>query len=250
MSRALSLVFVGTLLLSSCSSVGIYNLQKKRVAVHAPSRIVVEPFSAPLGNFQLGDRSDQERSRLRNEIVAALASRTAGQLRTHAADAAVRNASNPLRVGTWLVRGQILEVDQGSRALRATVGLGAGRTTMRTRVTVYEVTSAGLIPLIRFNTTGSSGLEPGAALGVAAGGVGTAMAAGNAAASVVLSGLPGVSTDVERTSYETAAVISAYLERLGLLDRSRISISPNMKGQLPSTVNLSRAIPEPLRSQN
>ncbi len=241
--------FVTLLGLSACSSVGIYDLKKNDARLaQGPTRILVQPFSAPLSVFQLGERSAQEKSVLRDEIVTALARGTASQLRTHAADAAVLARGQQPAPGTWLVRGEIRRVDQGSRALRAVVGLGAGRTEMQTRVTVCQVTGAGLVPLIRFNTTGSSGLEPGVALGVATGGVGTAVSAASAAGSLVLSSLPGVSSDIDRTSYEIAAVVSVYLQRQGLLGSSRTAISPNMRGKLPTTVNLNRAVPAPLRS--
>lgn len=249
--RILPLALAGALGLSSCSSVGIYSVQKHGAHVRqAPSRILVEPFSAPLSAFRLGERTPAEKSVLRNEIVAVLASGTTSQLRVHAAAADVVWTSSQIRPGTWLIRGEIRRVDQGSRALRATIGLGAGRTEMRTRVTVYNVTPAGLVSLIRFNTTGSSGLEPGAALGIATGGVGTAVAAAGAAGSLLMSSLPGVSSDIDRTSYEIAAVLSAYLQRNGLLDSRRVAIQPNMKGRTPSTLNLNRAVPAPLRSQD
>ena len=199
--------------------------------------------------FQLGERSAGEKRVLRDEIVTNLARGTAAQLRTHAANSSVLGSAGPVSPGAWLVRGQIHRVDQGSRALRASVGLGVGRTEMRTSVAVFKVTSSGLVPLLRFNTTGSSGMEPGAALGIATGGVGTALSAASAASSLLMSSLPGVSTDIDRTSYEIAAVLSVYLQNNGLLSHSHIPIQPNMKGRLPTTVNLNRAIPAPLRAQ-
>ena len=238
------------LMFCSCSSVGIHSVQNHGVALQAaPSRILVERFSAPLSAFHLGERSPSEKRVLRDEIVTNLAHSTAGQLRIHAANSSVLGSSRPIFPGDWLVRGQIHRVDQGSRALRATIGLGVGRTEMRTSVAVFKATSSGLLPLLRFNTTGSSGKEPGAALGIATGGVGTALSAASAAGSLVMAGLPGVSTDIDRTSYEIAAVLSVYLQNNGLLGPSRKAIQPNMKGQLPTTVNLSRAIPAPLRAQ-
>jgi hypothetical protein len=235
--------------LTSCSSVSVYNVQKKDVRItQRPTQIFVAPFAAPLRAFQLGERTPAEKSVLRDEIVRNLAHSTAGQLRIHAARASVIRDFQQLTPGSWLVRGEILKVDQGSRALRAVIGLGAGRTAMRTRVTVYGVTSVGLVPLIRFNTTGASGMEPGVALGVATGGVGTAVSAASAAGSLLMSSLPGVSSDIDRTSYEIAAVVSVYLQNNGLLESSRTAITPNMRGQLPTTVNLNRAVPAPLRS--
>jgi len=62
-----------------------------------------------------------------------------------------------------------------------------------------------------------------------------------------MSSLPGVSSDIDRTSYEIAAVLSVTLQKNGLLGRSRKPIEPHMRGQLPTTVNLHRAIPAPLR---
>lgn len=234
----------------SCSSVGVHSLQTNRVAVReAPSRIWVERFSAPLSAFQLGERPASEKRVLRDAIVTNLARSTSGQLNTHAANSSVLGAESTPSPGSWIVRGQIQRVDQGSRALRAGIGLGAGRTEMRTSVTVFKVTAAGLVPLLRFNTTGSSGLEPGVALGIATGGVGTVLSAASAGGTLLMGSLPGVNTDIDRTSYEIAAVLSLYLQDRGLLGRSRIPIQPKMKGELPTTVNLSRAIPAPLRTQ-
>ena len=234
----------------SCSSVGVHSVHTSSVPLReAPSRIWVERFSAPLSAFQLGERSASEKRALRDEIVASLARSTAGQLRTHAADSSVVASSSAVSAGSWLIRGEIRRVDQGSRALRAGIGLGVGRTEMRTSVAAFKVTQAGLVPLLRFKTTGNSGMEPGAALGIATGGVSTAVSAASAAGSLLLSSLPGVSSDIDRTSYEIAAVLSVYLQQNGILSPSRQAIHPRMRGQLPTTVNLSRAIPAPLRAQ-
>lgn len=250
MIRLFFLSLASALAFCSCSSVGVHSIQSHGTPRQpAPSRILVEPFSAPLSAFHLGDRSSSEKSVLRTRIVDRLARSTASQLRTHAADSSVVGSSSPISPGMWLVRGQIHRVDQGDRALRATIGLGVGRTEMRTSVAVFKVTDSGLVPLLRFNTTGSSGMEPGAALGIATGGVGTAVSAASAAGSLAMAGLAGVSTDIDRTSYEIAAVLSLYLQQNGVLGSSRIAIHPKIKGQLPTTVNLNRAIPAPLRAQ-
>jgi len=238
------------LALCSCSSVGVHSLHTKPVALRsAPSRIWVERFSAPPAAFQLGERSASEKRVLRDEIVANLARSTAGQLRTHAANSSVLVSGGTVAPGAWLVRGEIRKVDQGSRALRGGIGLGIGRTEMRTSVSVFKMTESGLVPLLRFKTTGNSGMEPGVALGIATGGVSTAFSAASAAGTLLMSSLPGVSTDIDRTSYEIAAVLSVYLQKNGLLGPSRTPIQPNMRGQLPTTVNLNRAIPAPLRAQ-
>jgi len=246
MIRAIFASLACVLTFTSCSSVGVYSVQSNSARLReAPSRIWVERFTAPLSAFQLGERSASEKRVLRDQIVGNLAQSTAAHIRVHAANASVKGPTSKIALGAWLVRGQINRVDQGSRALRAGIGLGVGRTEMRTSVSVFRVTESGLVPLLRFNTTGNSGLEPGAALGIATGGASAAVAVANAG----LGSIPGVSTDVDRTSYEIAAVLSVFLQQNGLLGSSRTAIQPNMRGQLPTTVNLNRAIPAPLRTQ-
>ncbi len=237
---------VGLVFLGGCSSVGVSDLQKsgKRVTV-APTRILIEPFGIAAGALKLGERSAAEKQALGRDISRNLANRTKAEVQRYAAPASVLPAGQQPLPGTWLVRGEILKVDQGSRALRAGVGLGMGRTHFHTRVRVYAITASGRLKLLAFRTTGSSGLEPGAALGVATGGaslVGTG-------ASVAMGSLAGVSTDIDRTAHETAAVLSTYLARNGLLDSSRRAQNPNMAGQLPSGINTRRIVPAPIRDQ-
>lgn len=60
-------------------------------------------------------------------------------------------------------------------------------------------------------------------------------------------GLAGVDSDIDRAACEIAAVLSSYLNRHGLLSPSRQALSPNMAGQLPTSLNTRRLIPGPLR---
>lgn len=235
---------VAVLALAGCSSVGVSDLQKsgKRVTV-APTRILIEPFAIRPGALNLGERSQAEKQELGREIVRSLAERTAGEVQRYAARSSVLAAGQQPAPGTWVVRGEILKVDQGSRALRAGVGLGMGRTHFHTRVQVLAVQPGGATRLLTFRTTGSSGLEPGAALGVATGGA-TLVGTG---ASLAMGSLAGVSSDIDRTAFETAAVLSSYLARNGLLDPSRRAQNPNMAGQLPSGINTRRILPAPVR---
>lgn len=236
------LSFSAAIALCSCSSAGIYNVRTAQRPSSAPTKIVVEPFSSRRADFQLGERSVAEQDRLRREIVSSLARQTAQQIRTHAAHSSV--SSGHVVPGMWVVRGNIRKVDQGSRALRTGVGLGAGRTTMKTSVSVFQVTASGWVPLLSFKTSGASGLEPGVAPSIATGGisaVGTSVAAVGAA-------LPGVNSDIDRTAYEISAMLSAYLQAHRLLAPNRTAIQPRMKGQLPTTIDPARAIPAPLRN--
>ncbi|MDX2079993.1 MAG: DUF4410 domain-containing protein [Terrimicrobiaceae bacterium] len=243
MRRAFLALFV--VVLSGCSSTGVYDLRKSAGPVsRAPRTIFVEPFSVRTKALNLGERSASEKAALGREISRNLADRTALEIRRYAAPSQVLPVGRVPAVGTWLVRGEILKVDQGSRALRTGVGLGMGRTEFRTRVSVSEVRPDGLRKLLTFRTTGTSGLEPGAALGVATG-AGAVQVAGGA----LMGSLAGVSSDVDRTAYEIAAVLSSYLSRNRLLSPDRTPLTPNMAGELPTTINPRRILPAPVRDQ-
>ncbi len=241
MQRTAPFLALAAVALAGCSSAGIYNLQSRGTGVStAPRTIFISPFTVRTENLRLGERTRAEKSALGREISSTLARRTASEVRRYAAASSVIAPGRTPAAGNWLVRGEITKVDQGSRALRAGVGLGVGRTEFRTRVTVSEIRPDGPRTILTFRTTGVSGLEPGAALGVVGGAGAAQVAAGG-----LLGSMSGVSTDIDRTAYEIAAVLSAYLSRNGL--RSRSTLSPNIAGQLPSTFNTRRILPAPVR---
>lgn len=243
MARITRFLALAALTLAGCSSTSVYDLQKSGAPVSAAPRLIfITPFTFRTESLQLGERTRAEKAELGRVISASLARRTASEVRRYAAPSEVLAAGRSPGAGTWLVRGEILKVDQGSRALRAGVGLGMGRTAFRTRVTVSEIRPEGARTILAFRTTGTSGLEPGAALGVV-GGAAAAQTAGGA----LLGSMAGVGTDIDRTAYEIAAVLSAYLARNGLISPSRQALTPNMAGQLPTTLNTRRIVPAPLR---
>lgn len=67
----------------------------------------------------------------------------------------------PPKKGLW-VTGQITEENKGSRALRAIIGLGAGKTKLETKTFVYNLDKSKKSPWLTIWTTGHSGREPGA----------------------------------------------------------------------------------------
>jgi len=239
-------ILLPVIVLAGCSSAGIFDLQKSgKKVTQAPTTIWIEPFSIRPGAMKLGNRTAAEKRALGEEISRNLASRTSKEVQRYAANAAVSHRGRSQAPGTWLVSGEIVRLDQGSRALRAGVGLGMGATDLQTRVRVTAIHANGRTKILTFQTRGRSGLEPGAALGVATGGaslVGTG-------AGLVGGSLPGISSDIDRTAFETAAVLSDLLARNGLLDPSRQALAPRMTGTTPTSFNARRAVPAPVRDR-
>lgn len=134
--------------------------------------------------------------------------------------AAERGSGPPVSPrNTLLIEGQFVSIDEGNQTARVIIGLGAGRTEVKTYVQVYEVTPQGRRLLEEFETDAKSGRKPGMAETMGAG-----AAMGHVATSAVLStGLAAASetfganveADAERTAKEVANKLSEFFERQG-----------------------------------
>ncbi len=108
----------------------------------------------------------------------------------------------------WLVTGEFITVDQGSRALRTAVGAGAGETTLQTKVYVYDLSVSKTQYVLAFRTgvpdaSGDTGSGSGSApAGLSALGepISTGMGLGS-----------GLKLDTTRTCREIEAVLAPYL---------------------------------------
>ncbi|MEO0454190.1 MAG: DUF4410 domain-containing protein [Verrucomicrobiota bacterium] len=111
----------------------------------------------------------------------------------------------------WLMKGKFTLVNQGSRALRATIGFGAGGTKMETEIEVYDMLKYPSPPFMAFRTTGGSGASPGGL--VSAGPVGAVVSGVSGAAK-------GVTDDVLRTSRMITANLSDFMFKRGWISKS------------------------------
>jgi hypothetical protein len=133
---------------------------------------------------------------------------------------AERASGAPLRWSNAVViEGQFVSIDQGNRTERVVIGLGAGRTEVKTAVQVYATTHDGLERLAAFETTAYSGYKPGMAETMGAG-----AAAGHLAASAAISAAGTVASeafgdtvkaDAERTASAIAKKLQAYFVEQG-----------------------------------
>ena len=62
----------------------------------------------------------------------------------------------------WLVSGEFLEIDEGNRAVRATIGFGKGATAMDVAVSVSDLADRPNEPFMVFGTAKTAGKMPGA----------------------------------------------------------------------------------------
>src|SRR5260370_37746897 len=107
--------------------------------------------------------------------------------------AARKDSSRPRRADAWLITGEFVRVNGGSRELRGLFGLGLGGTKMETVVRVYDLSQLSQQPVLQFETSGGSNAEPGALAGGMFGALPNALR--NAGAS-------GMTADTVRTAQE------------------------------------------------
>jgi hypothetical protein len=118
-----------------------------------------------------------------------------------------------------LIKGQLVSADEGNRTERVIVGLGAGRSDVRSQVQVYEVTPAGRRLIDTIEVDAKSGLTPGMAETMGVGGL-----AGHLVLATVVSGGVHVASeaaganvvaDADRAAKGIAKQLSALFAREG-----------------------------------
>ncbi|MEJ0000381.1 MAG: DUF4410 domain-containing protein [Verrucomicrobiota bacterium] len=132
-----------------------------------PEMIYVASFSTARGDFAV-DRTGHELAAFKSNLQLMLRTGIAAEITDKLMPAFAESAAHPPATShAWLVHGQFVTVIQGSRLLRSTIGFGAGRTKLETRVQVYDLAEDPGEPFLTFSTTGGSGAEPGAVLAIA-----------------------------------------------------------------------------------
>ena len=228
MSRRTNGALVGllaVLLAAGCASTQATTTMQYAGPVPKPDRIVVYRFATTPEEVQLdrsptavtwklqGISASTERQDVARKVSAKLADSLVQKIRALGLPAELGEGPPPLGEGSVLVvDGHFLAIDEGSRAERVTIGLGAGRSNVRTSVQVVEVRPEGRRVVDQFDVDAKSGRKPGMAetmgVGAAAGHLATS-AAVSAAGAV---GTEAFGTNVESDAERTAAKIAKMLE--------------------------------------
>ena len=203
-----------SLALVSCASISV-EPGTERATQKMPEIIYVADFSTVRGDFEV-DRKGAELAEFEKNLQLMLKTAIAADLTDKLVPAAAveKKKQTGLR-NSWLVRGEFITVQQGSRLLRSALGFGAGQTLMETRVSVYDLEQNPETPFLTFSTTGGSGSEPGAL----AGGLTTdplQLAIGG-----VSGAAHGLSEDTGRTAREITAEFSDYMYRQGWISEDQ-----------------------------
>lgn len=197
-----------------------------------PERVVVRTFATSPEDVRLdhsptvagvwklqGLSESTERKAVGRAVADALADNLVKKIRELGLPA--ERATGPLaaEIPTVVIDGQFLAIEEGSRAERVVIGLGAGKSEVRTAVQTIEVLEGGNRLLDTFEIDAKSGLKPGVAetMGVGAAADNLAVAAAVSTAGAVASEAFGadVDADARRTADKISKVLATFFERQG-----------------------------------
>ena len=198
-----------------------------------PTRILIFPFATSPEEVQLdwsptvvgawklqGLSASAEREKVGHAVAEALAKKLVTKVQAMGLPAEFATGPVPAATGSMLgISGQFLAIDEGNRAERVVIGLGAGRSNVRTAVQVAELFPEGRRLVESFEVDAKSGRKPGAAetMGVGAAAGNLAVAGAVSAAGTVASEAFGanVEADAERTAAKIATVLQSLFQRQG-----------------------------------
>ena len=109
----------------------------------------------------LGQRHAQQQADILLQLPGILQKTLVQALNQSVARATAGDGMMATQSNCWIVRGQFVIVDQGSRAMQAGVGFGAGQSHVEVRAQLYTLDNPDQ-PFLVFDTNGASGHMPGA----------------------------------------------------------------------------------------
>ena len=205
------------LFLTGCASISVQPGTKVETN-QAPAKVYVEFFDTSKGEFNV-DRDGAELTEFKKGLQAMMQTGITVDLSKRLIPAsAVDDGHLPLHVNAWLIRGEFVRVNQGSRLLRGAVGFGAGATKLETRVRVYDLSDGLKEPFLTFSTTGGSNAEPGAITTFATDPLTIAIEAAAGGAGNITH---GVTEDTKRTAREITAELSDYMYHHGWIPKDQ-----------------------------
>lgn len=167
-------------LLTGCISIQTqrHDFSKVNSTFKNPSPIVVYDFEVDPNQIKLnrsftaklirhfGSQTVIEKKRIiANEIAKIISTQVVDDLNAKHLNAIYANKVNPMiAVNSLIVRGQIIEIDQGNRLHRMLIGFGLGGSKIKTEIHIYQQTKTGLVLLTKFiSIAHSSQFKPGIA---------------------------------------------------------------------------------------
>jgi len=209
--------------LCSCASVSVREtIPLTEAPSQAPQTIFLQPFEFEDDMIRVG-RQGEELEDFKRRLQQEMTSNLFEQIRKYIAPAEAVSAGTAPQGNFWLISGRFTRLNQGSRALRSTLGFGSGGTKMDVTATVSDLSGGAPRRFLMIQTTGGTNAMPGAIMGVIVWPLTVSGAPG------LISGLSG---DCRRTSREITSALAAYMKKHGLQVAKGVP-RPKPRGSLP-----------------
>lgn len=209
---ALGLPCLALVFLSSCASVSVTDEKRAPAkAVRKPAKIYVAEFGTDSAIFKIAGTENKDPAAFKKKTAELLNKYVIKGINDHVAPAQATAGTKGVPRNGWLVTGEFVRVNTGSRVLRAGIGLGAGGSKMETRVSVFDMSGNGQ-PFLTFETTGGSNAMPGML---------TSTSPYGAAWNIVMQSMMGVTDDAARTSRMIAGELNSYMIQRGWLSKDK-----------------------------
>jgi len=204
----LTIAAMTLIVMAGCARVSTEHVQKSIDVLPRPQVILVHDYQVSPNEVQLDGAISSQIARavkstpkpeaqlkVEQEVSRVLTTTLVDEIRKLGIPVEPATMASPVAGPTLSIEGQIVSIDEGNKAKRLAIGLGAGASEVRTLTQVYEVTSAGGHHLVEdFYTTVKSSRRPG--FGPMAG---MGAAAGIAASHVAAASGVGVATSLSQT---------------------------------------------------
>ncbi len=183
-------------LLAGCASTDATSQSQVQNFFPKPSQVLVYDFAVSPDEVELNSglgadlqnlvttetpRTEQEKA-IGRQVADALANHLVTEIQALGLPAQKASGPPPATGNILQIKGQFISIDEGNQTERVVIGLGLGRTDVRTMTQVYESQNGSETLINKFDINAESGRKPGMAETMGAGG-----AAGNLAVSAVVS---------------------------------------------------------------
>jgi len=210
-------LMVLTFILTGCASISVQPGHNETTEL-APKKVYVEAFDTAKGDFRV-DRDGDELAAFKKDLQHMMSAGISYDLTKRLIPATVVEGQPKFpHQQAWVIKGEFVRVEQGSRLLRGAVGFGLGATKLVCKVTVDNLADTRPGPFLSFTTTGGSNAEPGAITSFATDPLTIIIQAAAGSAGNIAH---GITEDTERTSREITATLSDYMYQHGWISKDK-----------------------------
>jgi Domain of unknown function (DUF4410) len=181
-----AVAFAGLALLAACTSAQ-NTMETTEAALPQPQVVIVETFAVAPDQVKLdeglsteveqavkargGTSRPEQELQAGSQVADAIADKLVVEIQDMGLHAERGSAVPSGTQNALLIKGQLVSIDEGNRTERVLIGLGAGRSDVRTHVQVYEVSPTGTRLIDTIEVDAKSGLTPGMAESMGVGGL-------------------------------------------------------------------------------